>query len=86
MIAVTQGEQLMAVSRHMRLRLFQPRFLALPEANALLGSIDNDCRHSWRSRLLRTTDRGTAALYESWPGCYTRPLRPVTGLLSELGI
>jgi hypothetical protein len=35
------------------------------DANALLSSVDNDCRKGpyWRSRLLRMTDRGTAALY-----------------------
>jgi hypothetical protein len=42
-----------------------PRVLGVVDANALLSSVDNDCRKGpyWRSRLLRMTDRGTAALY-----------------------
>ncbi|MGH3305623.1 MAG: hypothetical protein ACRDOK_28950 [Streptosporangiaceae bacterium] len=41
----------------------RPRFLGLTDANAVLSSVDNDCRNGWRSRLLRMTDSGTAWLY-----------------------
>ena len=66
MIAMTDGEQLMAVARHRRLDPYcssGPQFLGLPDANALLSSIDNDCRKGWRSRLLRMAHSGTATLY-----------------------
>lgn len=66
MITMTDGEQFMAVARQLRLDPYcsqVPRFLGLPDANALLSSIDNDCRNGWRSRLLRMTDRETAFLY-----------------------
>ena len=42
-----------------------PRFLGVVDANAILSSVDNDCRKGqyWRSRLLRMTSGGTAVLY-----------------------
>jgi predicted nucleic acid-binding protein len=41
-----------------------PRFLGVVDTNALLSSVDNDCRNPGRrSRLLRMTDGGTAVLY-----------------------
>lgn len=40
-----------------------PRFLGVTDTNALLRSVDNDCRNGWRSRLLRLVDDGTAVLY-----------------------
>lgn len=42
---------------------FTPRFLGVVDTDALLSSIDNDCRNGWRSRLLRMSDRETAFLY-----------------------
>lgn len=41
------------------------RFLGVVDANAILSSVDNDCRkgNGWQSRLLRMTDGGAAALY-----------------------
>jgi hypothetical protein len=63
---VTDGERLAAVAGETRLDPYcslRPRFLGLTDANAVLSSVDNDCRNGWRSRLLRMTDRGTASLY-----------------------
>lgn len=42
-----------------------PHFLGVADANAILSSIDNDCRRGdgWRSRLLRMADHGAAVLY-----------------------
>jgi predicted nucleic acid-binding protein len=42
-----------------------PRLLGVVDANAILSSVDNDCRKGphWRSRLLRMTSGGTAVLY-----------------------
>jgi predicted nucleic acid-binding protein len=42
-----------------------PRLLGVVDANAILSSVDNDCRKGphWRSRLLRMTSSGTAVLY-----------------------
>ena len=42
-----------------------PRFLGVVDANAILSSVDNDCRKGphWRSRLLRMASGGTAVLY-----------------------
>jgi hypothetical protein len=66
-IIVTEDEQLlMATVGSLRLDPYcslRPQFLGLPDANALLSSVENDCRYDRRSRLLRMTDRGTAALY-----------------------
>jgi hypothetical protein len=44
-----------------------PRFLGVVDANAILSSVDNDCRKGpgWRSRLLRMTSGGSAALFAS---------------------
>ena len=66
LIVVTDGERLAAGASEMRLDPYcslRPRFLGLTDANAVLSSVDNDCRNGWRSRLLRMTDRGTASLY-----------------------
>jgi hypothetical protein len=41
----------------------QPRFVGIVDTDALLSSIDNDCRHNRRSYLLRMTDFDTACLY-----------------------
>lgn len=42
-----------------------PLFLGVVDANAILSSVDNDCRKGphWRSRLLRMASGGTAVLY-----------------------
>ena len=42
-----------------------PRFLGVVDANAILSSVDNDCRKGphWLSRLLRMASGGTAVLY-----------------------
>ncbi len=40
-----------------------PRFLVVVDSNALLSSVDNDCRHDRQSRLLRMTAHDTAFLY-----------------------
>lgn len=42
-----------------------PRFLGVTDTDALLSSIDNDCRKGWHSRLLRMSSSGTAFLYAS---------------------
>ena len=66
MIDVIESEQPVAAARSLRLGPYcslRPRFLGLPDANAVLSSVDNDCRNGWRSRLLRMTEGGTAALY-----------------------
>lgn len=67
LIAMTDSEQLVVdAARYLRLDPYcssRPRFVGLPDANALLSSVDNDCRNGWRSRLLRMTDRDTAFLY-----------------------
>jgi len=63
---MSQDDQPVATARSLRLDPYcsqRPRFLALPDANALLSSVDNDCRHDRRSRLLRMTDGNAAALY-----------------------
>ena len=66
LIIMTQGEQFMAVARYTRLDpycSFTPRFLGVVDTDALLSSIDNDCRNGWRSRLLRMSDWETPFLY-----------------------
>ncbi|QYA94404.1 hypothetical protein KZO11_12155 [Streptomyces anulatus] len=40
-----------------------PHLVAVVDTNALLCSIENDCRKGFRSRLLRMSDDGTATLY-----------------------
>ncbi|WP_329101607.1 hypothetical protein [Streptomyces sp. NBC_01439] len=40
-----------------------PHLVGVVDTNALLSSIENDCRKGFRSRLLRMTDGGTATLY-----------------------
>ena len=42
-----------------------PQFLGVVDANAILSSVDNECRKGpyWRSRLPRMTSGGTAVLY-----------------------
>ncbi|MGW0495758.1 hypothetical protein ACWD0Z_10115 [Streptomyces sp. NPDC003007] len=40
-----------------------PHLVAVVDTNALLSSIENDCRKGFRSRLLRMSDDGTATLY-----------------------
>jgi hypothetical protein len=65
-ITMTEAEQLMALASSTRLDpycSYRPQFLGLPDANALLSSVDNDCRKGYRSRLLLMTDKGAAALY-----------------------
>jgi hypothetical protein len=66
-VTVTEDKQLvMRAAASLRLDPYcslRPRFLGLPDSNALLSSVDNDCRNGWRSRLLRMTDRSTARLY-----------------------
>jgi hypothetical protein len=41
-----------------------PRFHGVVDPNAILGSVDNDCRKGphWRSRLLRMASGGTVVL------------------------
>lgn len=61
-------EQVTGVIADMRLDPYcslTPRFLGVVDANAILSSVDNDCRKGphWRSRLLRMTSGGTAVLY-----------------------
>jgi hypothetical protein len=61
-------EQVTGILANMRLDPYcslSPRFLGVVDANAILSSVDNDCRKgpNWRSRLLRMTSGGTAALY-----------------------
>jgi hypothetical protein len=56
----------------------KPRLLAVVDTNALLSSVDNDCRHSphRRSRLLRMTYGDTVALYAAdhvYGEVYERP-------------
>ena len=66
MIDVIESEQWVAAARSLRLDPYcslRPRFLGLPDANAVLSSVDNDCRNARRSRLLRMAEGGTAALY-----------------------
>jgi hypothetical protein len=43
----------------------RPKFLGIVDANAVMSSVDNDCRRGdlWQSRLLRMADGGTARLY-----------------------
>jgi len=65
-IDVIESEQWVAAARSLRLDPYcslRPRFLGLPDANAVLSSVDNDCRNARRSRLLRMAEGGTAALY-----------------------
>ncbi|MFD9431456.1 hypothetical protein [Streptomyces sp. NPDC060002] len=40
-----------------------PHLVGIVDTNALLSSIENDCRKGFRSRLLRMSDAGTATLY-----------------------
>ncbi|WP_159766057.1 hypothetical protein [Streptomyces sp. HM190] len=40
-----------------------PHLVGIVDTNALLSSIENDCRKGFRSRLLRMSDDGTATLY-----------------------
>ncbi|MEU9779648.1 hypothetical protein AB0H92_01430 [Streptomyces phaeochromogenes] len=40
-----------------------PHLVGIVDTNALLSSIENDCRKGFRSRLLRMSDSGTATLY-----------------------
>ncbi|MFF4453743.1 hypothetical protein [Streptomyces goshikiensis] len=40
-----------------------PHLVGIVDTNALLSSIENDCRKGFRSRLLRMSDDGTAVLY-----------------------
>lgn len=40
-----------------------PHLVGIVDTNALMSSIENDCRHGNRSRLLRMSDNGTAVLY-----------------------
>jgi hypothetical protein len=40
-----------------------PRLVGITDANALLSSVDNDCRKGFRSRLRRMTDFGATVLY-----------------------
>jgi predicted nucleic acid-binding protein len=40
-----------------------PHLVGIVDTNALLSSIENDCRNGFRSRLLRMSDDGTATLY-----------------------
>ena len=66
MIDVIASEHLVAAARSLRLDPYcslRPRFLGLPDANAVLSSVDNDCRNGRRSRLLRMAEGGAAALY-----------------------
>ncbi|SRR5271166_287073 len=61
-------EQVTEILASMRLDPYcslTPRFLGVVDANAILSSVDNDCRKGpyWRSRLLRMTSGRTAVLY-----------------------
>ncbi len=67
MITVTE-QQIRAFMASTRLDPYcsgSPRFLGVVDTNALLSSVDNDCRKGayWRSRLLRMADGGAAVLY-----------------------
>src|SRR5450759_4187972 len=64
---MTESEQFAAVARLVRLDPYcslRPRLVGVVDTNALLSSVDNDCRYPGRrSRLLRMTDEETAVLY-----------------------
>ena len=67
-VIIMDYEQVTEVLASMRLDPYcslTPRFLGVVDANAILSSVDNDCRKGpyWRSRLLRMTSGGTAVLY-----------------------
>ena len=67
-VTIVDYEQVTGTLAGMRLDPYcslTPRFLGVVDANAILSSVDNDCRKGlhWRSRLLRMTSGGTAALY-----------------------
>ncbi|WP_234336867.1 PIN domain-containing protein [Streptomyces xylophagus] len=58
--------QLDPLARPARLDPFSsgtPHFVGLVDTNALMSSIENDCRHGRRSRLLRMSDNGSAVLF-----------------------
>ncbi|WP_028810227.1 hypothetical protein [Streptomyces sp. 351MFTsu5.1] len=40
-----------------------PHLVGVVDTNALMSSIENDCRHGHRSRLLRMSDTGSAVLF-----------------------
>ncbi|WP_328750563.1 PIN domain-containing protein [Streptomyces sp. NBC_00285] len=40
-----------------------PHLVGIVDTNALMSSIENDCRHGRRSRLLRMSDNGSAVLF-----------------------
>ncbi len=67
-VIIMDYEQVTGILASMRLDPYcslTPRFLGVVDANAILSSVDNDCRKGphWRSRLLRMTSGGTAVLY-----------------------
>jgi hypothetical protein len=49
--------------------------VGIVDANAILSSVDNDCRNNWNSRLLRSTVLGSTTLYAAdhvWHEIYRR--------------
>ncbi|WP_369042475.1 hypothetical protein [Streptomyces sp. Midd1] len=59
-------DQLMPIPRRRPLDPYSsraPHLVGIVDTNALMCSIENDCRKGFRSRLLRMSDNGTAALY-----------------------
>ncbi|MFJ2006709.1 PIN domain-containing protein [Streptomyces chartreusis] len=59
-------EQRAPIARHTPLDPYSssaPHLVGIVDTNALLSSIENDCRKGFRSRLLRMSDDGTAVLY-----------------------
>ncbi len=67
-VTIMDYEQVTGILASMRLDPYcslTPRLLGVVDANAILSSVDNDCRKGphWRSRLLRMTSDGTAVLY-----------------------
>ena len=67
-VIIMDYEQVTGILAGMRLDPYcslTPRLLGVVDANAILSSVDNDCRKGphWRSRLLRITSGGTAVLY-----------------------
>ncbi|WP_327402362.1 hypothetical protein OG194_20990 [Streptomyces sp. NBC_01288] len=59
-------DQLMPITRRKPLDPYSsraPHLVGIVDTNALMSSIENDCRKGFRSRLLRMSDNGTAVLY-----------------------
>ncbi|WP_137816829.1 hypothetical protein [Gandjariella thermophila] len=59
-VQVTEGAQRVHLDPYCSL---VPRLVGIADTNALLSSVENDCRKGFRSRLRRMTAFGTAVLY-----------------------